>query len=1053
MNTIINAALDRSRTVLLTLVLILVSGVVAYVNIPKESDPDIDIPIIYVSMSHEGISPEDAERLLVRPMEKELRAIEGVKEMRSTAAEGHASVLLEFEAGFDADQAFNDVSEKVDIAKNELPGDTEEPTVNEVNVGLFPVLIVTLSGEVPERTMFKLARDLRDELEGLPGVLEAEIAGDRDEVLEVIVDPLRMESYNISHGELVRAMTMNNRLVAAGALDTGQGRFSVKVPGLFQTAKDVLEVPIKVNGDGVVTLADITSVRRTFKDATTYARLNGKPAVVLEIKKRLGENVIVTIDDVRRIVAQESANWPPGVEVAFSQDKADEIRMMLNELQNNVISAIILVMVVVVGALGLRSAGLVGLAIPSSFLFGILVLSMLGLTMNMVVLFSLILAVGMLVDGAIVVTEFADRKMAEGVHRRDAYALAAKRMAWPITASTATTLAAFMPLLFWPGVVGEFMLFLPITLMATLSGSLLMALVFVPTLGAYVGKPGSANPEIRAALAGSESGSLDQVPGLTGTYVRTLQVLLRHPLKVVALAVALLVGTQAYYANRGNGIEFFPDVEPNQAVIMIHARGNMSIDERDALVREVEAEVLQVPGIETAYARVGTSSQGSNMAEDVIGTIQLELEDWDTRQPAAQIMDEIRRRTKGLAGIGVEVRKPVVGPPTGKPIQLHLSSRYPEAIEPVLVEVLAGVRRIEGLIDIEDSRAVPGVEWQLEVDRAQAGRFSADIATVGNMVKLVTNGIKVDEYRPDDSDEEVEIRVRYPLDERNINQLDQLRIRTPDGLVPISNFVTRSPKAKTGTVKRTDGRRIMTIKAGVAEGVLPDNKMREVRAWLAGQELDPRVEIAFKGEDEEQKKAEAFLKKAFGVALFVMAIILVTQFNSFYHAFLILTAVIMSTIGVMLGLIVTGQPFGIVMTGVGVITLAGIVVNNNIVLIDTYDRLKKSGMPALEAVVRTGAQRLRPVMLTAVTTVLGLMPMVLQVNIDMFSREISMGAPSTQWWVQLATAVVAGLSFATVLTLVVTPCLLVIGANTSKRLEDRRARRAARAIAGAQAAG
>ncbi|MDP6403855.1 MAG: efflux RND transporter permease subunit, partial [Alphaproteobacteria bacterium] len=350
MNTIITAALDRSRTVLLTLVLILISGIVAYINIPKESDPDIDIPIIYVSMSHEGISPEDAERLLVRPMEKELRSIEGVKEMRSTAREGHASVLLEFEAGFDADQAFNDVSEKVDIAKNELPGDTEEPTVNEVNVGLFPVLIVTLSGELPERTLFKLARDLRDELEGLAGVLEAEIAGDREEVLEVIVDPLRMESYNISHSELVRAMTMNNRLVAAGALDTGQGRFSVKVPGLFQTAKDVLEVPIKVNGDGVVTLADITSVRRTFKDATSYARLNGRQAVVLEIKKRLGENVILTIDDVRRVVAEESAHWPPGVQIAFSQDKAEEIRDMLNELQNNVISAIILVMVVVVGA-------------------------------------------------------------------------------------------------------------------------------------------------------------------------------------------------------------------------------------------------------------------------------------------------------------------------------------------------------------------------------------------------------------------------------------------------------------------------------------------------------------------------------------------------------------------------------------------------------------------------------------------------------------------------------------------------------------------------------
>ncbi len=1045
MTWIIDSALGRSRMVLLALALILISGTAAYVGIPKEANPDIDIPIIYVSMTHEGISPEDAERLLVWPMEKELRSIEGVREMRSNASEGHASVLLEFEAGFDADTALRDVREGADAAKGELPADTEEPTVNEVNVGLFPVLVVVLSGDVPERTLLGLARRLRDELEGLPGVLQADIAGHRDEVLEIVIDPLRLESYNVRHEPLLETVARNNQLVAAGALDTGHGKFSVKVPGLFKTLDDILSLPVKVEGDAVVTVGDIATVRRAFKDARAYARFDGKPAIALEIKKRLGENIIDTIEDVRRVTEAESSEWPEAVKISFIQDQSVQIRNMLADLQNNVAAAVILVMIVIVGALGIRSAGLVGLAIPGSFLTGILVISMLGLTMNIVVLFSLILAVGMLVDGAIVVTEFADRRMAEGVHRREAYARAAKRMAWPITASTATTLAAFMPLLFWPGMVGEFMKFLPITLIATLTASLAMALIFVPTVGSHIGRANSTSPEVLAALAAGEHGDLDAIKGATGWYVRMLSAVVRHPFKVLVAAVALLVGVQTYYALHGNGIEFFPDVEPEFGQILVHARGNLSIDEMDRLVREVEREVLRVPGIETVYTRIGAQAgRGGELSEDVIGVVQIEFEDWTLRRPAHEIFAEIGRGTAHLAGVLVEAAEPDAGPPTGKPVQVHVSSRYPEAIEPVLNRILEKVRTIEGLVEIEDTRSAPGIEWRISVDREQASRFGVDIAHVGNMVKLVTTGLKVDDYRPDDADDEVDIRARYPTDERTLDQLDTLRVATERGSIPIGNFVDRKPWEKVGTLHRTDSRRVLAVKADVAEGVLADDKVGEIRAWLDAQEFDPRVEIEFKGEDEEQKKAAVFLSKAFGVALFIMAIILVAQFNSFYRAFLILSAVVMSTTGVMIGLIVTGQPFGIVMTGVGVITLAGVVVNNNIVLIDTYDRLREAGVPAMEAVVRTGAQRLRPVVLTAVTTVLGLMPMVLGVNINLFTREIAVGGPSTQWWVQLATAVASGLTFATVLTLVVIPSLLALGANVGDRVRDRRDRRSGR---------
>ena len=1028
MNAIIDAAIGRSRTVIASLILILIAGFGAYTAIPKESDPDIDIPIIYVSMSHEGISPEDAVRLLVRPMEKELRAIEGVKEMRSTAREGFASVLLEFDAGFDADQALADVREQVDIAKIELPDDTDDPTVHEVNVGLFPVLVVTVYGHLPERALTRIARDLRDRIEGVPGVLEVTVVGEREELLEVIVDPVKLEGYAISQEQLLRTVIQNNKLVAAGALDTGSGRFSVKVPGLFKTAKDVLELPIKVSGDGVVTLADITSVRRGFKDPTSYARLNGEPAIALEIKKRLGENIIATNDLVRAVVADASRRWPAGVKVGFSQDKSIQIRTVLADLENNVISAILLVMIVVVAALGVRSALLVGIAIPGSFLIGILYLYMFGMTINIVVLFSLILAVGMLVDGAIVVTEFADRKMAEGEPKRTAYTLAAKRMAWPIIASTATTLAAFSPLVFWPGVVGEFMKFLPITLIVTLSGSLLMALVFVPTLGAMFGKTGAGNAENLKALAAADRGDVTAIKGMTGLYARALARLIHHPVKVLAIAVALLVGVQVFYAVHGNGVEFFPDVEPDQSLVYVHARGNLSTDEKDALVREVEAEVLRLDDFAAVYTRTGSAGQGQEVAEDVIGVIQLEYKAWQERRPSAVVLADIRDRTRGLAGVRIETREPEAGPPTGKDIQVQLTAADAAMLEPVVAQIRRHLEHaVDGLIDVEDSRPIPGIEWRLSVDRAQAGRFGADIATIGSTVQLVTNGIKIDEYRPDDADEEIDIRVRFPHRARTIDQLDQLRVLTKDGMVPISNFVRRTPEAKVGTIERTDTKFKQTVRANVVEGILVDAKVQEIAAWLGQQTFDPAIDVSFKGQDEEQRKAQAFLGKAFAVALFIMAIILVTQFNSFYRAFLILSAVVMSTIGVMIGLLVTGQPFGIVMTGVGVIALAGIVVNNNIVLIDTYAHLLRQGFGAYDAVVLTGAQRLRPVLLTTVTTICGLLPMMLQLNIDFVARSVTSGAPSTQWWVQLSTAVVFGLGFATLLTLVVTPCMLALG--------------------------
>ena len=1030
--------------------LVVLWGAFVAFEIPKEAEPDVQLPLVYVSLNHEGISPEDAERLLVRPMERELQSLEGLKEMRATASEGHASVLLEFEAGTDIDVAMADVREQVDIGKAELPQETDEPIIEEVNLSLFPVLVVTLSGDVPERALLRPARQLKDRLEALPDVLEAEIAGDREEVVEIIVDPLKVEAYGLRLDELLTLVERNNRLIAAGAWDVGQGRFAVKVPGVFETAQDLMRLPVAMEADRVVTLGDIALIRSTFRDPRGFARVDGRPALALEVTKRIGRNIIGTTDAVKAVVDEERARWPASVVVEYSQDKSTDIRDMLHDLGNNVLSAVVLTMIITVAMLGLRSALLVGMAVPVSFLAGMLVLHLMGLTVNIVVLFALILAVGMLVDGATVVVEYADRKMAEGLGPVAAYQQAAVRMAWPIIASTATVLAAFCPLLFWPGVVGQFMQYLPITLVATLTAALVMALLFVPVLGAIFGGGDAADAQSRRNVAATEHGDLDTIKGPLGWYVRLLRAATGRPGLVALLGIAVAVASWAAYGALGRGVEFFPDVEPQQAQVLVHARDDRSIYERDALLREVEARVLGIPGIERVYARSALSWRGGDDIDaDAIGLLLIEFAHWRTRASGEAIMETIRARTADLAGIRVETRIPNAGPPVGKPVQLEIASRVPEKLEPVVTEARRVFEGLAGLKDVSDTRPVPGIEWRLAVDREHAARFGADVASVGETVRLVTNGIKVGTYRPDQADDEVDIVARYPLPSRNLAELDRLIVNTDKGAVPLSQVVTRTAQQKSGDLERVDGRRVLTVSADVEPGVLPDAKVGEIRAWLGTLPRDADLAFTFRGEDEEQAAASAFLGKAFAVALFLIAMILLTQFNSFYQVLLILTAVVYSTVGVLLGLLIVDQPFGIIMSGIGVIALAGIVVSNNIVLIDTYNELRARGMAAREAVLRTGAMRLRPVLLTTFNGVLGLLPLVFKVNIDLLGREVTMGGPSTDWWQQLSLAIAWGLTFATLITLVLTPCLLMLGAN----LADWRARRLGPrpAVAGAAA--
>ena len=1032
----IELAMLRSRTVVLSLLVVLLGGIVAYTTIPKEAEPDIEIPIVYVSIEHDGISPEDSERLLVRPMEQELRSIEGVKEMTASAYEGGANVQLEFDAGIDTKQALQDVREKVDLAQAKLPGETDEPTVQEVKMSRFdPMLVLNLAGNMPERSLTTIAKNLKEKLEALTGVLEVNLIGTREELMEVVIDPLAMESYGLDQAQIIQFVSRNNRLVAAGALHSSEGRFPVKVPGVFESAEDVLDMPIKAVGDRVVHFKDIAQVRRTYKDAESVARLNGKSALAIEVIQRSRANVIDTIAAVNAIIDEESAYWPADIEIVASRDKSKDINNMLSELQNSVIAAVLLVFIVIIGILGIRSALLVGVAIPGSFLMGILIIGSFGITINMMVLFALIMAVGMLVDGAIVVTEMADRRMAEGESRHDAYSRAAVRMSWPIIASTCTTLAAFVPLALWPGTSGEFMKYLPITLIAVLSASLIMALLFLPTLGSIFGRTGANTEEARRNLAAAETGNVDEVTGVTGRYIQFLKSTLRHPWLNVSAVSGLLIAVYAAFFIFGKGIEYFPEVEQPFGMVDIRARGDLSTEERDHLVSQVEKRVLGMPEIEFLYVKTGSSDRG---AEDQIGSLTLNYIDWQLRRPADDILAEIRERTKDLVGIQIETRKPDSGPPMGKPIRIEFSSRFNDQLSNAVTRVRAHMEENDSIVNIEDSRPLPGIEWQIKVDRAEAARFGADISLVGAMVQLVTNGIKIGEYRPDDSDDEIDIRVRYPAASRNLSQIDELRIPTPEGQVPISTFIDRVPAQKVGTIRRIDMRRTLAIDADTAPGVLVDDVVRSLKASVPKLDIDPRVSWSFRGSTEDQQEDMNFLANAMLMALAIMAIILVTQFNSIYQAGLILTAVLFSTGGVLLGHLLMGKPFGVIMSSVGVITLAGIVVNNNIVFIDTYNVLRSRGERPFDAILRTCAIRLRPVLLTTVTTIVGLMPMVLGVNINLIDRDVSIGAPSSQWWTQLASSVAGGLAFATILTLWLTPSLLMAQANLMDRWKARR---------------
>ncbi|NNU81874.1 efflux RND transporter permease subunit [Halovulum dunhuangense] len=1099
MTGIVDWAAGRARMILAFVLLSILAGVSAYIGLPKEGEPDIEVPALFVSVPFPGISAEDAEKLLVRPLENKLRDLDGLKSMSATAAEGYAGVALEFEFGWDKTGTLADVRARVDEAQAEFPNGADAVSINEINFSEFPILVVSLSGAVPERTLLRVATELQDEIESLPPILEAGLAGHRDEMLEVLVDPLKLQAYNVTAAELISVVSNNNRLIAAGEVRGDTGAFSVKIPSAFDSPQDVIALPIKTDGDRLVTVGDLADIRLTFEDPEGTARYNGETTVALQVVKRKGFNVIDTAALVRETVEARIASWPEdlrqAVRVDFSMDTSRDVASMVQQLEASVLTAIALVMIVVLAALGTRSALLVGFAIPTSFLLSFALLAVFEISISNIVMFGLILAVGMLVDGAIVVAEYADKRIAQGTGPMTAYREAAKRMFWPIIASTATTLCAFLPMLFWPGVAGEFMGNLPMTLIFVLSASLVVALIYLPVVGGVAGRisrtmnrmsdglRGALPWAIRAALAllpvaglylgfltlFRDGGSLlaggalfmlswmalavigatlsprraepaPQAGYRRSPFGRVIAALTLNPVMPfvsIALVIAFVVGVFGYYGQNNNGVEFFVESEPERAIAHVRARGNLSLAEKDALVAQVEEIIAAEDGVRSIFAFAGEGGLSGNPAMssgplDSIGQVQIELDPWQDRFARGDafkgkaILARINEKLADLPGIEAEISEAVMGPGQGKPVHLRLKGENWQELQQAAATVRAHFDAQTSLRDVEDSRPLPGIDWQIDVDTQKAGQFGADVTTVGVMVQLVTRGVTLDTMRVETSDEEIDIRARLPEGDRVLSTLDNLSVRTPTGLVPLSNFITREPVAKLGQIDRADGQRYFDVRADVVEGANANAEIAALTDWLeTARPLPQGVSYEWTGDQEDQAESQAFLTSAFIGALGLMFVILLAQFNSVYNAVLVLIAVIFSVTGSLIGMLVMDQPFSIIMTGTGIVALAGIVVNNNIVLIDTYQEYARY-MPRLEAIVRTAEDRIRPVLLTTITTMAGLAPMVLGLSVDFANGGYSIDSPTALWWKQLATAVVFGLGIATVLTLVVTPALLAV---------------------------
>jgi multidrug efflux pump subunit AcrB len=1082
-------AVEHKTGALVLLAIITVWGVISYRSVPKESFPEIEIPIVAVNTVYPGVSPADIETLVTRPMEEELNTISDLKELTSTSVEGYSSIVAEFETTVKVEDALAEVREKVDLAKPDLPQDAEEPIIVEFSFDEVPIMQVNLSGEYGLVRLKDIAEDLQDRLEQIPEVLRVDVRGGLEREVKVDVDLAKLQFYGLSFDDVVETIAFENVNIPGGSIDVGSLKYLVRVDGEFEDPSIIADLVIVTEDGRPVYVRDIATVEFGFAERESYARLDGNPVVTLDVIKRSGENIIETATAVRGAIDAMGAEFPPTTVVKITSDQSEDIFMMVSSLENNIISGLLLIISVLFFFLGVRTSVFVGISIPTSMLLSFMILGFLGVTMNMVVLFSLILALGMLVDNAIVVVENIYRYVEQGWNRKLAAKKATGEVAIPVIAATATTLAAFAPLLFWPGISGEFMSYLPLTLIITLSSSLFVALVIVPTLCAMFIRPEGTRgkpltPWARRTIVGgavlfflmilasnwltalllvltaavvlaTHFLVLDRVahrfqerwlPRILGFYERQLRWALGHRSIILGSAAAALVVTSLVFTRLNAGVEFFPeDIPPRQAWVNIEAPVGTRADFTDRVAFRIEEEVKAVGGMDDAESVVATVGSGNGSGGNPMGggpsgpeagQVMISFVDYqDRRQDSWITLANMQERIgKDIAGAEITVDRPQEGPPTGAPVNVELVGEDPDVLKDLsdqLIQVLENApvaRKLVGLeSDLDDARP----ELAVVVDREKAALYGLSTFDVGNAIRGAIQGIEAAKYRTGNDEYDIVVRLAEGWRDE-LSALQNLTVMSEGDQIPLLSVADWKVGEGYGSIRRKDMDRMATISSEVAAGQNSNAVLAEVRATLASFEaqLPPGYTIRYTGQNEEQAEAQEFLSRAFLAALALIAFILISQFNSVVKPVIILTSVIMSTVGVLLGLMLFRMPFGIIMTGVGIISLAGIVVNNAIVLMDYIDILRdRDGMDRREALILGGRTRFRPVVLTAVTTALGLVPLAIGLNFDFFGLygsldpELYWGGDQAAWWGPMAVAVIAGIIFATFLTLILVPVM------------------------------
>jgi len=1020
MTGIIDFALAKAKTTMMIALMVVVAGSYARQEIPIAASPNVQLPFISVSVFLDGASPGDTSRLIARPLENRLKNVTGVKSIRSTSSLSFARIFLEFEVGFDMDQALVDIKQSVEETKYELPREAEDPQISEYSESSFPIMNISIVGSSSVRQKVFYAKELKDRTESIEEILQARLTGAPEEVLEGVINKSKMESYEVTLSDIYYSVANNNLIIPGGTQDTGKGSFNIEVPSVIETAQDVYSIPIKVTQDAIVTLSDIATVKRTFKDFTSYARVNGEDAVTLELTLRESANAIDASNAIREILKEFEKTLPENLRVVITDDDTIYAGLMVKELNGNIIAAVILIMVLVIASMGFRVSMLVGLSIPFCFLLTYLSLYMLGMEVNFLVMMGLLLGMGMLIDGSIVITEYADKKIAEGLSRAEGYKMASKRMFYPIVASTGTTMAAFIPIMFWPGFTGQFMRYLPITVFFVLVASLIYSLVMIPVIGSYFGQ--------RESALNKDEGRDSIFKKLTDAYGKRIEKFVRNPVETCIAVGSILFIVVLSYSYYGQGTVYFALVDPVKANITIKARGNYSAIETKEIIMKVEERFLGIDELNSVYLRAGT--EWWNAGADKIGGGFVEVAPASERSISGlEVMSLLVETTRDLPGIFVEISPDLGGPSFDNPIELSIYGNTEQSVN-VAVEIVESHMRnnMDGLVNIFSSKSYPSVEWSVEVDKQKAAQLGVSVGDVGALVQMLTNGFKVGEYRPDDSKDEVEIRARFPESDRTITGIKNLNVTTIKGLVPVSSFIKVVPKDNRQTVNRKNGKYFQEVGSGTLDESKVSQKVEELDIWLKTANLGNNISYEFSGMAEESADVNSFMISAGITAVFIMLIMLLTQFNSFYQSFIILSSVTISCVGVLLGLLIMGKPFSTTMTGLSIVTLAGIVVNNNIVLIDTFNKLKEES-PHLEKtihIVNACKQRLRPILLTSLTTIFGLMPLAMGVSLDIISRDILLGSRIVDWWSNLAVSIVFGLGFSTFITLILTPAVLAL---------------------------